>query len=176
MEILKSLRLLVIGVLKRIYWILPTLVLDPFDFAERLLNVSYDVPQWAVWVLFAAGWVVAILLSYHELRMQKVALEKPPNWIEKYRNRYRKLPPLPDYLRPVVPSYSPGEPISKNMELITPSAQFWNRLLPSQQDELLELVEWLGQDRRDYLAHMRMMLPPGGSKSIHLHWRPPERR
>jgi hypothetical protein len=173
MELLKSLRFLIIGVLKRIYWVLPTLLLNPFDIVERLFNVSYEVPQWTIWVLFAAGWAVAILLSYHELRMQKIALEKSPNWIDAYKIRHGSYPPLPDYLLPVVIKYSPGEPVSKDIELITASAQFWNRLLPSQQDELRELAEWLGQDPRDYEAQVLRMLPRKAPKRA-ARWKTPE--
>ena len=167
MELWKSLRFFTIGVFKRIYWILPTLILDPFEIAEKLLGVSYDVPQWAIWLLFAAGWVVAILLTYHELRMQKVALEQTPkNWIDAHKAKTGKLPPLPEYLLPVVEgeSYLPGEPISKNIKVKIASGQFWNRLLPSQRDELLQLVEWLGQDRRDYVAKMENMFPKKSPK------------
>ena len=142
MELLRSLRLFVIGVFKRIYWILPTLLLDPFDFAERLLNVSYNVPQWLVWVLVTTGWAIAIVLTYHDLRMQKVALEQPTNWIDAHKNRHGKLPPIPDYLLPVVQNYSPGESVSRTMKLKIPSGQFWHGLLPSQQEELLGLAGW----------------------------------
>jgi hypothetical protein len=59
-------------------------------------------------------------------------------------------------------NYSPGMIVSRNIQLITPSAQFWKELEthPSQQDQLLELAEWLGRDRRDYLARMKRMAPP----------------
>ncbi len=83
------------------------------------------------------------------------------NWIDKHRRLHGELPPLPDYLLPIAIDYAPGEPVTKNMQITIPSAQMWSRLLPSQQDELLELVEWLGQDRRDYLATMERGKPPG---------------
>jgi len=172
MEILKSLRFLIIGVFKRIYWILPTLILDPFEIAEKLLNVSYDVPQWAIWILFAAGWVVAILLTYHELRMQKVALEQPPNWIDAYKARHGKLPLLPDYLRPVCESHPIDQPVSKDMELKTPSGQLWNSWKPTQQEEWRQLVEWCGKNPEDYLAHMRQMLPKTPSGVERIRYRP----
>ncbi len=53
------------------------------------------------------------------------------------------------------------------MKLKIASGQFWNSLLPSQQQNLLELVEWLGEDRRDYLNKMNALLPkhqPNGVK------------
>ena len=161
MKLLESLGLFLRGIFKRIYWILPTLLLDPFDLLERLWGISYEVPQWAIWTLFAIGWLIASLLTYHELRMQKVALKKPLNWVEAYKREKGMLPPMPGYLLPVVANYVPGEPISENIQLVTPSTQFWNNLLPSQQDQLLKLVEWLGQNPEDYLARMKMMSPPG---------------
>jgi len=123
--------------------------------------VSYEIPQWAIWTLFSLGWAIAITLTYHDLRMQKIKLEKPPNWIEAHKKKHRKLPPIPSFMRDVILGYSPGMVVSKNIQLITPSVQFWNKLRPSEQDKLLELVEWLGQDRRDYLERMKMMSPPG---------------
>lgn len=159
MDFLKSIWFLLFGILKRIYWLLPALLLDPFDLAERLFKVNYDMPQWGAWVLASLGVFVTIVLTYHELRMQKVALERPTNWIDAYKNRHGRLPPVPDYLLPVVHNYSPGEHVSKEIQLRTPSGQFWNRLLPSQRKQWRELVEWLGKDPEDYLAHMRMMSP-----------------
>jgi hypothetical protein len=175
MEHLKSLRLLVIGVLKRIYWILPTLLLNPFDIVERLFNVSYEVPQWAIWSLFAAGWVVAILLAYHELRMQKVALEQPPNWIDAHKAKTGKLPPLPDRLASLFRNYSSGQPVSKGMEPITPSGQTWDGLRSREQKQWQQVIEWLGEDPEDYLEDMRKMLPKKAPKGA-ARWKPPEQR
>ena len=141
------------------YWLLPALLLDPFDLAERLFKVNYDVPQWLAWVLAGFGIFIAMLLTYHELRMQKVTLEQPINWIDDYKNRHGKLPPLPDYLLGVVNYYTSGEPISKGVQPITPSGQWWNNRVPSEQKQWRQLVEWLGQDPEDLLAHMVMMLP-----------------
>jgi hypothetical protein len=123
-----------------------------------------DVPTWVWIVIIVIGLIIAQFLAYHELRKKQA---KPPkNWIEAYKAIHGEFPPIPNYLLPVVEegSYSPGEPISKNIKVKIPSAQFWNRLPPSQQDELLELVEWLGQDRRDYIAEMQRRLPPGAPK------------
>jgi hypothetical protein len=122
------------------------------------------VPVWAWVVIIIVGLIIAQFLAFHELRRKQA---KPPkNWIDVHKAKTGKLPPIPDYLLPVVlpSSYSPGEPVTKNIELITASAQFWNRLLPSQQDELRELVEWLGQDPRDYEAQILRMLPKKSPK------------
>lgn len=76
MELLISLWLLTKGILKRIYWLIPVLFLDPFDFAERWFNVTYEAPQWLMWVLVAIGFAIAITLTYHELRTQKVNVDR----------------------------------------------------------------------------------------------------
>jgi hypothetical protein len=122
------------------------------------------VPTWVWVVIIIVGLIIAQFLAFHEFRKKQA---KPPeNWVNAYEAETGKLPSLPEYLLPVVEegSYSLGESISKNIKVKIPSAQFWNRLLPSQQDELLELVEWLGQDRRDYVAEMQRRLPPGAPK------------
>lgn len=73
MELLKSIRFFLWGIIKRVYWILPTLILDPFDLLERLFNVNYQVPQWSIWSLFSLGWFIAMVLTFHELRMNKIS-------------------------------------------------------------------------------------------------------
>ena len=122
------------------------------------------VPIWLWVVIMIVGLVIAQFLAFHELRGKQA---KPPeNWIDAHKAKTGKLPPLPAYLLPVVEeeSYSPGEPMSKNIKVKIASGQFWNRLPPSQREELLQLVEWLGQDRRDYIAKMESMFPKKAPK------------
>jgi len=76
MDILKSVLLFVCGTLKRIQWYLPPLLLDPFDAVERLFGINYPVPQWLAWALFGMGWFMAFVMTYHEMRLQKISLEK----------------------------------------------------------------------------------------------------
>lgn len=150
MELLKSTKLFIWGIIKRIYWVLPTLILDPFDLAKRIFNINYDLPRWSVWTLFVLGWLVAGILTYHELRLKTVASTQL-SWIEKYqKEQHGELPPIPDYLIPLVANYTKGEPISKSVQLRLAERGFWKNLLPSQQEELLALVKWLGQEPRDY--------------------------
>jgi hypothetical protein len=142
-----------------------------------ILNICQGlaVPIWAWFVIIIVGLIIAQFLAFHELRRKQA---KPPkSWIDAHKAKTGKLPPIPDYLLPVVlpSSYSPGEPVTKNIELITASAQFWNRLLPSQQDELRELVEWLGEDPRDYEAQVLKMLPRRAPKRAG-RWQPPKQR
>ena len=69
MEFFKSIGLLSLGILKRLYYLIPSLFSDPFDVLERWFNVIYEPPQWMFWVLLVAGLCIAIILAYHELRM-----------------------------------------------------------------------------------------------------------
>ena len=87
MELLKSIRLFLWGIIKRIYWLLPTLVLDPFDLLERF-NVSYQPPQWSIWILFSLGWFVAMALTFHELRMKSISSSED---IDNEKTIYSKL-------------------------------------------------------------------------------------
>ncbi len=75
MEFLTSLGLLCIGTVKRLYWLIPALALDPFDFGERFFGVMYDPPTWIAWILAGVGLAVAVALTYHELRVQAKGLK-----------------------------------------------------------------------------------------------------
>jgi len=134
-----------------------------------LIRPGFPIPSW-LWIsLPILGLIIAQFLAYKGLWVKYDEL-RPNNWIETYKRNYRKLPPIPSFMSDLVLNYSPGMIVSRNIQLITPSAQFWNKLKldPSQQDQLLELAEWLGQDRRDYLARMKRMAPPGKS-NMRLH-------
>ena len=76
MELVKSILAFSGGTLKRVWWYLPPLLLDPFDIAERLFGRSYLVPQWIAWLLFGLGWAAAIIATYHELRMKNINLKR----------------------------------------------------------------------------------------------------
>ena len=94
---------------------------------------------------------------------------RPANWIDAYKNRHGKLPPVPDYLLPVVKNYSPGEPVSKQIQLITASAQLRRNLRGRRWKQLLELVEWLGQDTQEYEERVQSMAPPGEPRGVRLY-------
>ena len=76
MGIFESTGLLFLGILKRLYWLIPSLLSDPFDISERWLKVTYEAPQWAFWLLLSIGLSIAIILTCHELRVKVVKLEK----------------------------------------------------------------------------------------------------
>lgn len=79
MELLKSTQFFLWGVIKRIYWVLPTLILDPFDLLEKLFNVNYQMPQWSIWTLFGLGCLIAMVLTFHDLRMKNLSSEEDLN-------------------------------------------------------------------------------------------------
>jgi len=68
MEYCRSFILFCQGVLKRIYWLIPAFVTDPFDVLDRL-GVYMNVPPAISWSLVVLGFLVAIILTYHEQRM-----------------------------------------------------------------------------------------------------------
>ena len=68
MSLLTSAVSLLAGIGKRIYWLLPALLLDPFDIVEQLFNVTYEIPMLVAWGLAGGGLFVATVLTFHELR------------------------------------------------------------------------------------------------------------
>ncbi|MCK9526115.1 MAG: hypothetical protein M0R49_09350 [Limnochordia bacterium] len=78
MELAKSGYYLFTGVIKRLYWLAPTLLADPFDIAERWFGVMYEAPWWLVWVLVGIGIFIATLITYHDLRLENIKLEQSP--------------------------------------------------------------------------------------------------
>ena len=77
-------------VAKRLYWLLPTLLTDPFDLVERVFHVSYEVPIAATWALIGAGFLLATLFAYHDVRMsrdryadhlERLRAENLPLWV-----------------------------------------------------------------------------------------------
>lgn len=87
-------------------------------------------------------------------------LRKGANWIVDYQHRHEgQLPPLSEYLLPMAIGYTQGQPISKSIQVRPASAQLWDKLSRSQQEEFLQLVEWLGQNQQDYLKTMKKLWP-----------------
>jgi len=124
------------------------------------------LPRWSwwVWALIGMG-ILCIATLEGSYRLIREATPHD-NWIDDYHTRWGKLPQVPDYLEDVVMGYYPGMLVSKEVQLLTPSVQFWARLLPSQRDQLLELVKWLGQDPRDYEEEIRRRAPPRGGPNV----------
>ena len=70
MEYIHSFGLLCRGVIKRIYWLVPAMVTDPFDVLDRL-GVHMNIPPIISWLLVGLGFMIAITLAYHEQRLEK---------------------------------------------------------------------------------------------------------
>ena len=64
----KSFGLFLVGILKRLYWLLPSILSNPFDIAERWLGIHYDPPQWLFWVLLEIGLFIASFLTCYEVK------------------------------------------------------------------------------------------------------------
>jgi hypothetical protein len=125
-----------------------------------LALVFTDLKEWPYWlilivILFFVLWLFTFNWAYKKWRK-----ELSQNRIERHRVEHGELPPLPDYLLEVVDNYTAGQPIDKKIKVKMCSMQYWAKLDPSQRDEFLELVEWTGIDRRDYLARLERAAPP----------------
>ncbi len=70
-----------------------------------------------------------------------------------------KLPVLPDSLLPLVIGGKKGQKVSKDMEIISCSNQYWQSLSANEQTNLLDLIEWIGGNRDEYIRKMRAVLP-----------------
>ena len=115
---------------------------------------------WWTWVLIGMGIFCIVTLEGAYRQIKQTTFSN--NWIDDYKNRNNgRLPPIPEYLNELVVDYFKGMLVSKSIKLKNPSAQFWARLLPSERDQLLELVKWLGIDPRDYEEMIRRQSPPG---------------
>lgn len=75
MDTLISLRDFLWGIIKRCYWVIPSLLTDPFDIAERL-GMTCPVPSYLFWLLFGLGIFVAAFLTYHDMRRKNRELNK----------------------------------------------------------------------------------------------------
>ena len=86
--------------------------------------------------------------------------DKSPSWIEKHQEgNQNKLPPIPYWMHHFVNGQIAGEPIKKGMEIIHPSGQQWQLLKNNERAELLELVEFNGQDASDFVRGMEVQYP-----------------
>jgi hypothetical protein len=71
MEYLHTFGSLCWGVIKRLYWIIPGLVTDPFDVLDKW-GVHMNVPPVISYALTGLGFSIAVLLTYHEQRMKAI--------------------------------------------------------------------------------------------------------
>lgn len=95
-------------------------------------------------------------------RVKVIDKDAQPTWIAE-KSVGGKLPVLPEWMLPVVINYQKGTPITKSIEVIPSSGQYWNELKANQQAKVLELVEWLGGDADQYVRDFEKMLPENPS-------------
>jgi hypothetical protein len=159
MEFCKSFLSFLWGITKRIYWLLPSLLSDPFDITERWFGLNYDAPPYLVWILIGLGLFIAALLEYHNIR--KKTIQTPENWIEKYVAEHKgKLPKIDDYMVPFINGAVKGQIVSKEMVLLRPTnRRQWEVLGEIPQEKLLQLADYLGKGRTQWLAEIGVTLP-----------------
>ena len=120
--------------------------------------MSALLPNWLppIWLLLG---VLAIIIVTIEgsYRLQKNKIKN--NWILDYQTKEGKLPPLQDFMLKVFENYKSGTPLSRDLQPIYPSGQFWKGLLPTRRRDLCILWEWLGKDPNDYLQHLKQLNP-----------------
>jgi len=73
MDYLRSFGSLCWGVTKKLYWLIPGILSDPLDVLEKL-GWHVNIPPIISWLLVGVGFVMAILLTYHEERMRAISL------------------------------------------------------------------------------------------------------
>lgn len=151
-----------------------------YDFVGSQVIPQYNIPtlrdvlpnwDWQTWLIIGLALLLIITLEgVYRLQVIKAS----DNWITDYEIKNCKLPPIPDYLHPIVPTYKKGEPITRDIQVINMSGQFWSNLSPSQKQELRQMLEWLGTDPDDYIWQMQRMLPK--TPPMKPKWTPPEQK
>jgi hypothetical protein len=127
-------------------------------FIGGVMTLINDHVGWS-YVLWGLACFLLLFFLIYYLIVRNNTKRNTQNWIISYESRNKKLPAIPEYLLSVVQKYEIGSPLTKEIEIINMSGQFWNNLLPSQREELKQLVEWLDMNWDDYLEQMKRMLP-----------------
>ena len=91
-------------------------------------------------------------------RVRAIDKDAQPTWIVE-NTVGGILPKLPKWMLPVVINYQKGTPITKQLQVIPSSGQYWTELNFRQQGKLLELVEWTGGDADQYVHDFESMYP-----------------
>lgn len=133
-----------------------------------ILTMQDLLPFWEWWAWAMVGLGLLWFATFALLDQKTRLLQSHDNWIVAYKARHGKLPSVPKSLLPLVDNYADGKPISKKIRLKTDS-RYWHGLIDDNREKFLQLADWLGEDRHDYLQHMRDTAPPGGSSITHLH-------
>jgi phosphodiesterase/alkaline phosphatase D-like protein len=81
------------------------------------------------------------------------------NWVDTYYYCYGELPLVPTWMV-VAEGYNTGGRVHQGMTVYIPSMQWWGNLMPSQKEQVLQLIDWLGESREDYLWEMYSRAAP----------------
>ncbi len=63
-----------------------------------------------------------------------------------------------------------GQPFQPGTALSTPSAQWWGNLLPSEQQQVMGGVNWLGVNPADWYSMYQRMIPGLGQRQVEPRW------
>ena len=64
----------------------------------------------------------------------------------------------------------PGQQFQQGVQLSTPSAQWWGGLLPSEQQQIMGGLNWMGVDPQDWAAMYQQMIPGLGQRQMGPVW------
>jgi len=64
----------------------------------------------------------------------------------------------------------PGEPFQQGVPLSMPSQQWWGNLLPSEQQQIMGGLNWMGMDPQDWFAMKQRMIPGLGARQMGPVW------
>jgi len=64
----------------------------------------------------------------------------------------------------------PGEQFQQGVPLSMPSSQWWQNLLPSEQQQISGGLNWLGVDPQDWYSIYQRMIPGMGSRQMSPRW------
>jgi len=93
--------------------------------------------------------------------------QTPSNWIDSYYATNHVYPVVPDWLLPLFEyELSSGDRIRPGLTIIRASLQYWNLRSPSQKQQILETVEWLGGNANDYLWSIQYTSPLSGDSLL----------
>ena len=81
------------------------------------------------------------------------------NWVVSYFETAGDLPTVPNSLLGLFRDVKAGDKLPLNTKISIPSSQFWNNLLPSERQTMLDIVEWYGMSAKDYLWWIAAMTP-----------------
>jgi hypothetical protein len=137
---------------------------------SKLPTMKDILPVWEWWTWLVIALILLEFATFIVAAQKMRLLQKHDNWIIAYQAKKGKLPAIPESLKSMVINYAPKKTISKQIELnLRPSNQQWHRLTSDNKERFLQIMDWLGLDRYDFLQCLEDARPPGGQATTHLH-------